>query len=509
MRNFILLFSVGFLICLSSCRSDFEFERHVGGLRFSRDTVYLDTVFTNIGSSTYTLKVYNRSDKDISIPTIQLGKGLDSKYRITVDGMTGENNRIFHNVEMLAKDSMYIFIETTADVAEADPTTFLYTDQIQFGETGNFQNVELVTLIQDAIFLYPQRFDNGTTETLPIGDEEIYGFYLDESDPNHGNEYTFTNQKPYVIYGYAGIPSGKTLTIQAGARVHFHASSGILVGNGGAIDVQGTPSTAGTQDGEVIFEGDRLEPDFSDVPGQWGAIWLTPGSTGNFDHATIKNGVIGLYIQNNSGTVSIDNCQIYDHSNFGILAQTANIVGTNTVINSAGEATLACTLGGSYDFTHCTFNNNFQSSSQRAVAIDNYYTDNNVQMPFNLNQANFKNCIIYGSNQVEMTLNRANDENFAFEYGFENCLIRFNNTTLANGDLYQFDTNPRYSGNVFNQNPRFWDINDNDLHITIDPQSGAIGIANPAYIITQDLDGNTRTTNDSGAYQSTDMPEEN
>jgi hypothetical protein len=37
------------------------------------------------------------------------------------------------------------------------------------------QKVELVTLIQDAVFLYPKRAD-GTTETLPLGDEKVYGF---------------------------------------------------------------------------------------------------------------------------------------------------------------------------------------------------------------------------------------------------------------------------------------------------------------------------------------------
>jgi hypothetical protein len=228
MRLFITLLLAGFIFSLSSCRKDFDFESSSGNLRFSKDTVYLDTVFTNIGSSTYTLKVYNRSDRDISIPQIKLGKGLESKYRITVDGMTGNDNRIFENVELLANDSMFVFIEVTTDVAQANPDDFLYTDQIQFGVGTGMQAVELVTLIQDAVFLYPQRFDDGTTESIPIGDEEIYGFVLDHAD--HNDEYHFTSDKPYVIYGYAGIPSGETLTIDPGARIHFHESSGILVG---------------------------------------------------------------------------------------------------------------------------------------------------------------------------------------------------------------------------------------------------------------------------------------
>lgn len=65
----IIILTIGIL---SGCRNDFSFAPSTGNLSFSRDTVYLDTVFTNIGSSTYTLKVYNKSKTDIAIPIIQL-----------------------------------------------------------------------------------------------------------------------------------------------------------------------------------------------------------------------------------------------------------------------------------------------------------------------------------------------------------------------------------------------------------------------------------------------------
>ena len=84
MRKLLLLFAVFTSLVLTSCRDDFEFEPSTVQLRFNRDTVYLDTVFTNIGSSTYRLKVYNDSDKDISIPTIQLGKGATSKFEFVL-----------------------------------------------------------------------------------------------------------------------------------------------------------------------------------------------------------------------------------------------------------------------------------------------------------------------------------------------------------------------------------------------------------------------------------------
>jgi hypothetical protein len=507
MRQFSFLFFIGILITLSSCRTDFETIPSTGDLKFSRDTIYLDTVFTNIGSSTYTLKVYNRSKNDINIPTIQLGKGLNSKYRMTVDGMQGNQGKVFNNVTLLAKDSLYIFIETTANIADANPTDFLYTDQILFDGGSNLQKVELVTLIQDAIFLYPQKFADGTTETLPIGDEKIYGFYLNENDPINGNELKFTNKKPYVIYGYAAVPSGKTVSFDPGARVHFHADSGLILTTNASLNVNGAKSITDKFENEVIFEGDRLEPDFSDVPGQWGAIWLTDGSTNHkINNLTIKNATIGLLIQNNNGTtVQIKNTQIYNSSNYGILAQTAKINGENLVINSAGLASLACTYGGDYKFTHSTFNNNWPSSSQVALLVNNYYTGATPEVK-NLTAATFNNCIIYGSYSNEMILKKK--DGATFQYQFNNCLIKFDNNSsqYANDPLYQFSSDPtHYNSIIQNKDPKFYKVAANKLNI--DNSSSAFAKGNATYLIPLDVLGNSRTLPpDLGAYQNKLFP---
>ena len=140
-----LFFLIGILVTVCACRSDFETVASKGDLVFSQDTIYLDTVFSTIGSSTFQLKVYNKSNEDISIPSIQLGKGLNSKYRMTVDGMSGNQGKLFQNVTLLAKDSLYIFIETTVNAADANPSDFLYTDQIEFDSGVNLQKVALVT----------------------------------------------------------------------------------------------------------------------------------------------------------------------------------------------------------------------------------------------------------------------------------------------------------------------------------------------------------------------------
>ena len=507
MRPITLLFFIGILVSVCACRSDFETVASTGDLTFSKDTIYLDTVFTNIGSSTYRLKVYNHSKNDITIPTIKLGKGLSSKYRMTVDGMQGANGKIFTNVALLAKDSLYIFIETTANIADANPTDFLYTDQIQFDGGENLQKVELVTLIQDAVFLYPKRFADGTTETLPIGEEKIDGFYLDENDPVNGNELLFSNKKPYVIYGYAAVPSGKTVTFDAGARVHFHANSGLIVSNNASIHINGAASTTDKLEKEVIFEGDRLEPEYSDVPGQWGTIWLTNGSTNNqLNHATIKNGTIGLLIQNNDGTTTtIKNTQIYNSANYGILAQTAKINGENMVINNAGQASLACSYGGNYNFTHCTFNNNWNSSEQVTVLVSNYILGAVPEVK-DLTEATFNNCIIYGSYSNEMILNKKTGA--AFVYQFNNCLLKFDNTSnqfTTNPD-YQFETDAaHYKAILLNKDPKFLKVSQNKFNI--DDSSVAFAKGNSAYLIPLDIIGNTRTLPpDLGAYQNKPFP---
>jgi hypothetical protein len=329
--------------------------------------VYLDTVFNNIGSSTYNLKVYNRSDEDIVIPTIQLERGTASFYRMNVDGGTGnegtpQEGKFFENVELLAKDSLFIFIETTIDIATLPTldTEFLYTDRILFDGGTNQQDVDLVTLVKDAVFIYPD-FQGNTTmfENLNF-DVDGDGIVDETSLPGRfltNSELTFTNEKPYVIYGYAATPEGETLTMEAGARVHFHADSGILITNNSTLTINGASSSdQELLENEVILEGDRLEPIFEDVPGQWGTVYLFNGSVNNtINHATIKNATIGVLAEGNDDAptdkLTITNSQIYNTSSFGLLGRATSISAENVVINNSGQSSFAGTVGGKYNFT--------------------------------------------------------------------------------------------------------------------------------------------------------------
>ncbi len=508
------LFSVilmGTLLFMSSCRDDFTPSTSTGKLGFSADTIFLDTIFSTIGSSTYRLKVYNNSNSLISVPQVALAQGENSRYRLNVDGIAGKR---FENVEILPRDSIFIFIETTADFQDfaTAENNFLYTDALEFDTGDNLQKVTLVTLVQDAVFLFPKRNTQGVKDSLSLGtdpegkEQKIAGFFLKDDELN------LTAEKPYVIYGYAAVPPGKTLNISAGARIYFHAGSGLLVANGASLKVNGAHSMDTlAMENEVIFEGDRLEPLYSDVPGQWGTIWLTAGSINNsITHATIKNGTVGLLVDANAGndnpTLEIKDSQIYNSSNVNLLSQNAIINGENLVFNNAGISSMWLSYGGTYDFKQCTIANFTQQGFRQAAAlqIDNFIPlATGDPLLSDLTQANFENCIIAGNRSEELDLNLNPDA--AFNFKFTNCLIRFEDTFGDFADLprYDFENTALYQNTILNGVTNFLNGQENDLRISDASSANGSGSLKTAQKVPFDILGIPRSTNpDMGAYES-------
>ncbi|WP_224490597.1 choice-of-anchor Q domain-containing protein [Robertkochia flava] len=487
----VFLITVLFAALFCSCREDFTYRSSTGELRFSRDTVYLDTVFNSLSTSTYNLKVYNTSNDDIRIPEVTLENGENSAFRLNVNGQSGKT---FTDVEIPAKDSIYVFIEGTFDITDFNGQSFLATDAINFGNTTSRQQVHLVTLVRDAVFLFPDR-NSGITETIPIGTDEsgeeirISGFELDD------DELIFTNEKPYVIYGYAAVPPGKTLEIMAGSRLHFHEGSGILVQDGASIKVTGELSSDPVAlENEVIFEGDRLEPLYSTIPGQWGTIWLAPGSIDNsIRHLTVKNAIVGMLVEGNAGAASpkllLENTRFLNSSNVNILARNTSIRASNTVTGNAGQVSLYLTEGGNYQFTHCTVANFWNSGLRNfpALLIDNFrQTDGGTAEVFPLAEANFTNSVITGNANVELVLN--NDPSQAFNIFFDHCLLQFEttNSELLNNPLYDFENTSIYKAVIRNQDPGFEAPLAEKFRLT--PGSAAIDAGNPATLADFPLD---------------------
>ena len=496
MRQLSILFiSIG-IFTISSCRKDFSTIPNFGKLEFSKDTVFLDTIFTNIGSATYNLKVYNKGNSAITIPSISLENGVNSNYRLNVDGIPGKE---FNNIDILAKDSIFVFIETTIDVNTS--LDLLYTDRILFDTGTNQQDVDLVTLVQDAHFIYPgkdpisMKVDSLTLNGQPT---TIKGRFLEDS------ELTINNTKPIVIYGYAAVPADKTLTINAGSQIYFHDNSGLI------IDKDATLRVNGSINEKVTFQGDRLENSFSKIPGQWGTIWMRAGSKNNeIKHTQIRNGIIGILIDsissNNTPTLKLENTEIYNNSNFGILARETHIEAHNIVIGSAGQASLAATIGGTYNFTHATFANFWNNGIRQlpAVLVNNFfvYLDDNgteITVTRDLNAANFTNCIFEGNTNIEFLMDK--QDGSQFNYRIKNCLISFNDINNSFSENLEMDfSSINYQNNIINGFPDFRNSQNEDF--IIGEASAAIQKAIPTPFALDILGVERGNSPAVGAYQ--------
>ncbi len=505
MRNRILIaFSILLGILWStSCRKNFEYASSDGNLSFSKDTVYLDTVFASIGSSTYTLKVFNDTKDDIIIPNISLKNGPGSFYRLNVDGVAGNE---FNDIPIYAQDSLFILIETTININDDSVKELLYTDAIQFDKEPFQQSVELVTLAKDAIFLYPKGNTDIETEIINLYTDNtgnpinISGFELVDEELN------FTNSKPYVIYGYAIIPDAKELKIAAGARIHFHKNSGLLIQDGAKLIVNGALSEDQTAlEGEVIFEGDRLEPEFAETPGQWGAIWISAGSTNNaINHLTIKNAQIGLFVEGLSNdietTLILTNSQIYNNTRFNLWTKNAKLETTNLVLGNAGSSSLLIENGGNYTFVHSTIANYWNRGFRynTALEIKNY----SQEIGFELVKADFKNCIIDGNRQNEISL-MSNNQN-SFNFNFLNCFIKYtqNDPSSPLNYLYDFTNSELYSDIILNGELDYFLTTKNDFRIGLDSDVIGKGDLDVANYSPLDILGTERIpAPDVGAFQ--------
>jgi len=491
---------------LGSCRKDFGTIQSSGELEFSVDTVLLNRVFDDISSSTRSFKVYNRGNDPITIPTITLGRGENSFYRLNVDGIPG---RSFENIDILAKDSIFVFVEATVDFEQVNDIEFFYRDSVIFDSGFNKQDVKLEALVVDVNLIRPDRFEQPdgsfVYEELILG-ENSEGETLSIRGTMLNGNTTFTSEKPFLIYGYIGVPANSTLTIEAGTTLYFHDNSGIIVEKDATIIVDGE------LENEVLFEDDRLEPEFEDTAGQWGTIWLRAGSKNNsLNYAIIKNNTIGVLIDsiaNTNPTLTIQNTQIYNNSNFGILGRETHILGKNVVVANNGLSSLACTIGGTYNFTHCTFANYWRNGFRQfpTILINNFFSyldnGNEVVETRDLLEANFTNCIIDGNQNIEFVLDYV--EGSLFNFNVKNSILKFEttNSDILNNPLFDFSDTGYYQNIILNGEPHFKEIDTNQYIIGQDSQ--AIGNAdnNGALLVPFDIMNVSRTTSpDIGAYQ--------
>lgn len=479
MQKYIWIFIIGIAICFTSCKDPKYFSDDQSlKIVFSSDTITFDTVFTSLGSSTRHLMVYNNNDENLKISSIRLGNGNMSQFSINVDGVAGYD---FSDVEIYAKDSIFIFIRVTVNPNDQN-TPFFVEDKLVFETNDNKQVVSLTAYGQNAIYI--------------VADQQINGFPKFKKVADSLQEVHWTSEKPYVIYGHALIDSYGTLVIEQGTQIHFHNGSGLWAYSEGQLKVEGTPENP------VVFQGDRLELGFDDEPGQWDRIWLMEAREGyghSINNAIIKNGFIGIqaqrFLKDNMAPLTINNTIIDNHTGMGIYANLYNIKAGNIIVSNCGNYAIALTGGGEYILEQGTIANYWNKSTRSTPSLlfNNIYanpTDGNSYV-YNF-YCEMNNCIMYGNHEDEFSTDFYPTPDTT--YIFNNCLLK---TLRTNNEFF---TN--YNKCIFNKDPKF--IN-KEYNFHLDTLTPAIGIGNPAYSIgalQYDLDGISRGNHpDAGAYQ--------
>ena len=430
-------------------------------LDFSLDTVVFDTVFTTVGSSTRRFKIYNRSNNPVQVTSVSLEGGSSSPFRVNLDGNSGVS---FDDFTIPGNDSLFMFVEVTLD-PNNQTLPLIIEDRIRFFTNGEEQFIRLAAWGQDAYFHF--------------------------RDLNSG---TWPNDKPHVIYDFAAVDSAEVLNIQPGTRIYLHNESLLYIFKS-TLNING-----GTTEAEkVIFQGDRLEPFYDDVKGQYYGIYLEEARSSTIDNVIIKNGTAGIHVfgsdpSNTDYTLRVTNSEIYNNSSYGIFNYSGGrIYGENLSVHNNGLYSFFLLEGGDYSFRHCQFLGIGTDGNQPAVAIKNYFTRaDGFTYIGPVNEGKIFNSILHGDSENQVVYDTITDNgavSIDYEYAFN--LIKQEDSL---GDAFGV-------GNIWNQNPQF--DTETQFIYKIVSSSPCNDAGSSSYAITNDLEGNTRNVSspDIGAYE--------
>lgn len=391
MKQFLLIWLLSIL--LISCLGEEEYSSSPADyLTFSVDTLSMDTIIAGEGTNTYFLWAYNKSGKGLRINNIKLKNGKNSPFRVNVDGeylIDGESS----GCNILANDSLRIFVELTAPETDQDAPQQLEDELVFRTEQGSVSRVVLTASSQDVIKL------NKLVVT---------------------NNLILDSKRPYQVFDTLIVQKGATLKLVPGTRLYFHSNA--------ALRVEGTLIAGGTLEEPIVFRGDRMGNMFNNqpydrIPAQWKGIEFASGSRDNkLNYCDIHSGTYGIIAD--MAEVRIENSVIHNMSGNCLTAKNSEMYVGNSQITNAGMDCLSI-VGGSYMFVHCTIAGfyYFIGGPENGVALrfSNMIDDDRIP----LNQLDFYNCIITGKHADEIMGDDCStaEDAISFSYKFTNCLL--------------------------------------------------------------------------------------
>jgi hypothetical protein len=404
MRHIIL-----FLLIAAACLGCDPLANPVSGsLSFSSDTVSFDTVFSGAGSATREFRAINRKNDPVLIDRIWLGGGESSPFRLNINGVPGTNAK---DIVLARNDSIFVFVEVTVDPT-GDDAPLAVVDSVNFVSGGFAGRVILEAWGQD----------------IWLVNEDV------------STDLVWTQGKPYVIKRSLFIDTLATLTLNPGTRVYFHS--------GAAVTVAGSLHSSGTPDKRVLLATDRLEEEYSDVPGRWKGIRFMDCSRDNFlYHTDVRNAVIAVELAGKEGSLPdlrLNGTRLMHNTVASLVARNADVFAVNSVFAHSGFSTVSLTGGGSSDFIYCTMESRWEYAYRSQPVM--FIGPGNGVLP----DVTVVNSVITGTLDNELRID-ASAGGAAARFRADSSLIKVDTlrSTWYSGSLFR-DVMTR-------QNPRFID----------------------------------------------------
>ena len=454
------------LFCLffSSCQKDSFITSENARLSTSVDSLKYDTVFTSIGSITQSFKINNLNDQKLLLSEVKLMSGPASSFRININGVAATEA---NNITIEANDSIYVFV-----TVKVNPNTtnlpFIVKDSLLIMYNGNSRFIQLEAYGQNANFLR-----------------------------NHviSGNVTWPNNLPYVILGSLRVDSGASLTIEPGCKIYSHADAPFIV--------DGTLVINGTKQQPVIFNGDRLDTDYKDLPAGWPGIYFTGTSKDNLlNYTYVKNAYQAVVAEkpsvNANAKLILHQCIIDNAYDAGLLCVNSSVAADNSLISNCGT-NVSLTYGGNYNLVNCTvaaYSTIYSSHKNPVLVVNNFASGDAGALTADLT-ATFTNCIFWGNDGLvdnEATVNKQGTN--TINVLFEHCLYK------AKDD----PSSSTFNQCIKNQDPLFDSIDVNrqlyNFHIS-NAQAPGVDKGVDGTGFTKDLDGNNRTVQftDIGCYE--------
>lgn len=404
-----------FSIVITACNILPSNVNSVISILVSTDTLSFDTVISGTTTTTKEFRIINNSSETVILKSVSLASGDNTYFRLNIDG---EACPKLDDIEVLANDSIYVFVAATFSDFDTDSVCFM-TDSVMVVTEESTVAVHLITWSQDVI-------------------RKSGVFLADE---------TWDASRPYLIQDSVEMAYGTTLSIKEGVHVFFH--------NNAFLRIQGGIKVDGSFNNPVVFCGDRFDEtltgiDYETASGQWNCIQIYPwASECSFNYIVIKNSMSGVIVAGSPNydeipSISISNSIIKNNSYTGIASYGANITCYNTVFldNNIG---LAMFLTGSCNLNHVTFNNNYidETRDVGSVYIQNYYTIDSITYISDFDELKFTNSVIYGNVDDEITIIPWNETSIGVELDY--CLLK-----LENDDMLDYITS---NGLIRNEDP--------------------------------------------------------